>query len=781
MERNNQRQNRYYCSERIKQLPAVTPRKLLVIFQRKSLAVYLSFLIFISGLLWPITAAAAEITPSADNLAGTGDPSGNSGELHAFYPATTAFSEKIKQYIDQLDSLSFAWSRIDSADPSSLNTVKGKNGNYGFYYPSDYLQVVKYAKDQGKPIQLNVYMEGSDCKLLLPYADKRQAIVQAIMDNILADITQGEGIYYDGVVVDFEGLYDTDSSKNPVLYNGQPISAYFVQFLTELKAQLSGSGKKLYVAVNPLLYYDGYDYPGILGIADRVILMAHDYEPTGQLQKKQVEQYTGYDVLEPIDSLAPIRKIRAALNDMQNAAADSSQLSKVWLQLTFDSAQWQFDVSSATGWTALAGTTPSRKGRAVPLYSTIKARVDNLDGYGKNISYGYNNDLQSPYIQYYNSSDKSWNVILYEDSNSIAAKIELSKEYGLGGISVWSLGNVPDYNDSTGMKYHLDGWSTILSEMGSFGTLSAEQTRTVTFTDPAVEQAVRGKLGNKAGSLTMSDVKSIYRLKLPAGTKSLDDLKMLTNLEYLSAGDLGIKSIAALGNLTKLQALYLPQNAITDVSPLKKLTKLQVLSLKGNQITNISSLSGLTNLQKLYLSENKITGTASLSKLTKLELLELNNNSIQKIDSLKGLTKLTRLTLGYNKLSDLSALKAMTNLQYLDLASNKITDITALTNLKKVETLYLQRNTISNIKALSGMNKLTVLSLNGNKVSSLYPLAKLTTLKMLYLKENKLTSIVSLKELTNLKELYLSGNKISNYSPVKKVYTKAGFLCDFKL
>ncbi|HHV11267.1 MAG TPA: hypothetical protein GXX75_13440 [Clostridiales bacterium] len=781
MERNNQGQNRYDCNERIRQLRKISPRRFWGMALSKSLVVYFSLLVFISGMVWPMTAAAAEVTPATASTSSAGNSSGNAGELHAFYPATTAFSEKIKQYIDQLDSLSFAWSRIDSADPTSLNTVKGKNGNYGFYYPTDYLQAVKYAKDRGKSIQLNVYMGGSDCKVLLPYADKRQAIVQAIMDNIQADITQGEGIYYDGVVVDFEGLCDTDSRKNPVLYDGQPISTYFIQFLTELKAQLSISGKNLYVAVNPLLYYDGYDYPGILEIADRVILMAHDYEPAGQLQKKQVEQYTGYDVLEPIDSLAPIRKLRAALNDMQSAAADPSQLSKVWLQLTFDSAQWQFDVSSAAGWAELAGTALSRKGRAVPLYSTIKARVDNLDGYGKNISYGYNNDLQSPYIQYFNSSDKSWNVILYEDSNSITAKIELSKEYGLGGISVWSLGNVPDHNDSTGLKYHLDGWSTILSEMGSFGTPSPEQAQTVTVKDPAVLQAVRERLGNKEGSLTMSDLKSIYRLKLPAGTKSLDDLKMLTNLEYLSAGDLGIKSIAALGSLTNLQALYLPQNAITDISPLKKLTKLQVLSLKGNQITNISSLSGMANLQKLYLSENKITGITSLSKLTKLELLELNNNSIQKIDGLKGLKKLTRLTLGYNKLSDLAALKALTNLQYLDLSYNKITDITALTNLKKVETLYLQRNTISNIKALSGMGKLTVLSLNGNKVSSLSPMAKLSNLKMLYLRENRITSVVALKGLTNLKELYLGGNKISDYSPVKKAYTNAGFLCDFKL
>jgi internalin A len=35
----------------------------------------------------------------------------------------------MKSYIDSLDSVSFAWSRIDAETPESLNTVKGKNGN----------------------------------------------------------------------------------------------------------------------------------------------------------------------------------------------------------------------------------------------------------------------------------------------------------------------------------------------------------------------------------------------------------------------------------------------------------------------------------------------------------------------------------------------------------------------------------------------------------------------------------------------------------------------------
>lgn len=680
------------------------------------------------------------------------------GELHAFYPSNAVFSEQIKEYIDEVDSVSFAWSRIDAADPGSLNTEENRNGNQGFYYPADYLQAVEYSRSKGKSIQLNIYMSGSDGKELLPNENQRAQMLQAILSFLQTDITQGEGIYYDGVVIDFEGLMDTDEKNNPVLFSGKQLGTYFTQFLSDLRQQLEPIGKKLYVAVNPLLYYDGYHYKEILEIADRVILMAHDYEPTEKLSKSQVEQYTGYDALTPINSPAPIHQVRQAVEDILEAA-EPAQLSKVWLQIAFDSAQWQYKVSSAGGWENLDDSALSIKGRLTPLYKAIKSRIDNQDGVGQNITQGYNNELQSPYIQYYNSKDKTWNVILYEDSRSIAAKIELAKKYGLGGISVWSLYNMPDYNDSKGKTYHLDGWSAILKEMSVPYTKIADSKKTISFKDKAVEQAVRKKLGKLTGSINLADTKGIYRISLPSGVGSLSDLQYLTNLEYLDAKKQDLKDITAIGKLTGLRVLYLQRNQISDLSPLKKLKKLQILSLNGNQITSVASLSGLSDLQELYLAENNLSDISALSKLKTLKILNLGTNSITNINSLSGLKKLSVLYLDKNKISDLKPLSKLT----------------ALTQL------YLPENKVTSISALKGLKKLRILSLNRNTVTDLTPLAQLISMEKLYLKNNKIADITPLKGLTGLKELYLKGNKISDFSPVKGIYQNLKDQCDFVL
>ncbi len=729
----------------------------------------ISFLICVFAMIKPVNSLAAEILEE------------ESGVLHAFYPAYAVYDEKIQSYIDEVDSISFAWSRIDASNPEILNTERGRNGNDSFYYPKDYLKPVRYAKTMGKPIQLNIYMSESDCTKLLPYSDKQKLLIQTIADSMEKDITQGEEIYYDGVVIDFEGLCDRDGNKMPILYDGKPISTYFIEFLTDLKENLNLIKKKLYVAVNPRLYYDGYDYKEILKIADRVILMAHDYEPTEKLTKDQAMQYTNYDSLKPIDSMAPIQRVRQALNDMKESASASSDLKKVWLQICFDSSQWKFDVEGPEGWNTLKASTLSQKGRVAPLYQGIKNRVDNIDGNTQNLSNGYNKELQTPYIQYYNTSDKTWNIILYEGSNGIKAKINLAKEYGLGGISLWSLSNVPDYRDAQGIKYYLDGWTTIVKEMEDYDSLPADSKKSVKFTDKVVEKAVRDKLGKLTGSITKTDLKGIYRLKLSKGVKSLVDLKNLVNLEYLDASQCELKDMKGIASLTNLRVLYLQRNVISDITPIKKLTQLEILSLNGNQITSISSLASLTKLKELYLRDNKIDDITALSKLKKLNVLELGINKIKKVDALSSLKNLKQLSIENNEISDLKGIKDLTGLLSLNLSNNKISDLQNLKKLTSLEILYLQRNSISDIQVLSGMTKLKELSLNGNKISSLKPLAKLTSLEKLYLKDNKLTSISYLKDLVNLKELYLSGNKTTDYSPVKKVYSQLKGNCDFKL
>lgn len=556
-------------------------------------------------------------------------------ELHAFYPANATFTDKAKKYIDSLDSVSFSWARLYSDLTDGVNTTYGENGNKDFYYPTDYADVLKYAKSKNKSIQLSIYSDNANAAKILPYKDQRDKAVKAITDLLQSDVTNGSNIYFDGVVIDIEGLQNKDSKGKDILLNGQKISSWYSQFLKELKAQLTVIHKKLYVAVNSLLYYSGYDYSSISQTADRMIIMAHDYEPLTKLTKGQVLQYTGYDIIDPIDSLAPIKKIQSALDDVKkNVSKDN--LNKIMLQINFDAAQWRFPIAKGSTWSKTGKQVGSLDVLPPPTYQMIYDRIINKDGNGKGITYGYNNELESPVMQYFNTQNSTQNILLYENGRSVKAKMDMVKQYGIGGISLWSIASIPDYTDSSAKTYGLDVWDTIIKSLPV--TASTAQTK-ITFSDKVVETAVRKRISKLTGTVYKSDLARVYRLKVPAGYKTLNDLKQLTNLEYLDLDNTKLTNVSPLSTLKNLRVLYLYGNSIKDISPLKGLTKLEILSINSNKVSNISSISGMTQLTELYIRTNAITDFSPVAKLQKLNILYLKGNKSTNYSKLQTVKK----------------------------------------------------------------------------------------------------------------------------------------------
>lgn len=76
------------------------------------------------------------------------------------------------------------------------------------------------------------------------------------------------------------------------------------------------------------------------------------------------------------------------------------------------------------------------------------------------VTFNYSKALESPYITFYNSVDETHNVLWYEDSRSVNAKIRLANLFGISGISLWRLGNIPDYSE----HIHLDVWTQIINQ-----------------------------------------------------------------------------------------------------------------------------------------------------------------------------------------------------------------------------------------------------------------------------------------------------------------------------
>jgi spore germination protein YaaH len=361
-------------------------------------------------------------------------------ELHAFY-AISSSSQMDK--FSQLDSVSFGWARLEydsSAQTVIINTDRQDND---YYIPDQYSEVISKAQQNGLSRQLMffvkeemVYDEAAQrnvplAEFIITNPEVRKQVINAMVNQVILTEKHGSQTSFDGLVSDFEGL------------KGESLKSAYNAFLTELKAELTKAGKKLYVTVHPmrrpgLECYDGYDYRTIGKLADRVILMAHDYDATALTDAERAMGYNDTPV-------TPLDEVYYALKSITDPVTGVEDVSKVWLQLSMDTSQWK-----------LKNGKVDHRFAYHPTYEQLYQR------FLKGVSINYSNLSQNPYAKYYNTEDGTDNIIWYEDQRSVAAKIKLAKMFGIKGLSLWRLGNIPEYPDAAGQSFYLNIWQEII-------------------------------------------------------------------------------------------------------------------------------------------------------------------------------------------------------------------------------------------------------------------------------------------------------------------------------
>ena len=336
---------------------------------------------------------------------------------HAFY-AISSYSQL--ELAKSFDAVSFGWSRMTcGAEGPYLETTSAGGNEYAI--PSGYEEPVQVLRDAGVKLHLSVFMNNADGELaaMLESPAYRTAAVDAIMAELTRTYDALGYNPYSGVTLDFEGLRSAQKDN-------------YTQFITELEARLTAAGKTLYVAVMPAtsdgVYYDGYDYRAIGELADKVILMAHNYNATN------LEGFVGSTYYQNT-ALAPIASVYYSLRTVCDGNTGVQDRSKVTLALSMASLAWETDESGLL-------TSPT------PLYPTTATIYSRLTG---GAEMGWSDTYRNPYLRY--TTEEGQHIFLwYEDARSVAEKVALAKLFGITSLSVWRLGTIPHYSDS-GLYY----------------------------------------------------------------------------------------------------------------------------------------------------------------------------------------------------------------------------------------------------------------------------------------------------------------------------------------
>ena len=329
--------------------------------------------------------------------------------VHGFY-AISSYSQL--DLAGDMDAVSAGWSRMTwDGETAILRTTSADGNEYAI--PSGYEEVTDYLSKQDVPLHLSVFMDGEDLKSLLASGEGRAQAVAQIVNEVTVDYqTIGENPY-SGVTIDFEGLRSAQRAD-------------FTAFLTALDAELEALGKDLYVCVSPILAegydssYSGYDYTAIGNLADRIILMAYDYDARDMSDFTKTTYYQ-------TAATVPMDQVYLSLKLLTDRVAPE----KVLMGFSARAAAWQID-----GEGNLVSGTP-----VYPTAETVAARLAQPDTVT-----GWSDTYQQSYA-IYTTEDSGRYFLWYQDGASIQAELRCAKALGVTGVSLWRLGTLPTSAD----------------------------------------------------------------------------------------------------------------------------------------------------------------------------------------------------------------------------------------------------------------------------------------------------------------------------------------------
>ena len=217
----------------------------------------------------------------------------------------------------------------------------------------------------------------------------------AVQNTLIANITAvlREKNYF-GLDVDFEYLYPEDRQN----YNN---------FISRVVNALRPLGYTVAVALAPKisagqqgLLYEAHDYASIGALVDHVILMTYEW---------------GY-TFGPAMAVSPIGEVRRVL-DYATAVMPSEKILMGMPNYGYD---WTLPFVRGT-----AARTLTNNG-AVALARRVGAFIQ------------YDNVSQAPHFNYYDTDGRRHEV-WFDDARSIQARLRLVYNYGLGGVSYWTV------------------------------------------------------------------------------------------------------------------------------------------------------------------------------------------------------------------------------------------------------------------------------------------------------------------------------------------------------
>jgi len=349
--------------------------------------------------------------------------------LTAFY-AIASFDQI--HMIDALDVVSMGWSRFDIIDGEAVFNLSVQNDNE-YSIPLGYALPMERARANNVPVYLmvagNMAHHGgmTTAAYIVRDPTMRESALNDLVDaaeNGVISPVSGQRIFFDGITMDFEEMRGAETREA------------YSQFIIDLRTRLP-EGFGLLICVHPAVgrgmpFFDAFDFRVLGEHSDGLIVMAHDY-----YAKSLSEEELLLGEVATRTPPSPIADVYYAIYAATHSETGTDP-ANVWLAMSFTGVQWQMRDG------VVQNRIPLR-----PTNDAIERRLPHAT-----VTHGASGNPRAVWT--YNDLE---NVMFFEDAVSTMQRQRLADMFGLAGLSLWRLGNVPDGSADVDM----DAWDRLLA------------------------------------------------------------------------------------------------------------------------------------------------------------------------------------------------------------------------------------------------------------------------------------------------------------------------------
>ena len=288
------------------------------------------------------------------------------------------------------------------------------------------------------------------------------------------------------------------------------------------------------------------------------------------------------------------------------------------------------------------------------------------------------------------------------------------------------------------------GMNGLVSPLAPFGFTVGGVIEKVTFSDGAMEHAIREILGFEAEKeIYTNDLWTIKAFTVPEGATNYAELKHMSFLTTLTIENGVGSELEYIKFLSNLEELMIVDTAVSqdNLADIAKINGLKRLTLRNCDLSGVSALADSTALTYLDLSENAIGDITVLGKMAALQEAYLQSNAIDSVAPLSTLSSLTTLDISHNVVTTIAPLSDVTTLTWLNASNNRIAKLGDIGKLKSLTTLTLEENELTGIGSVGNCVALTELNISGNSITDIANIAKLKELMYFYFSDNKVTEL----------------------------------------